>query len=124
MDHISTQTHCPDCGQVWGAHDFGVPKPYCPEPPQPKEISKTDKFFNEMDMQDLSVGHKLREAKRRMREMEDEIVAYSIGYNSLKEQFKSKSPEAIKLALILAEGFLRYAQRHQEPPREIYDTIP
>ncbi len=27
---IDTKTHCPDCGESWNAHDFGVPKPFCP----------------------------------------------------------------------------------------------
>jgi hypothetical protein len=24
------KNHCPDCGQHWEEHDFGVPRPYCP----------------------------------------------------------------------------------------------
>lgn len=24
------ETRCPKCGQGWDAHDFGVPRPYCP----------------------------------------------------------------------------------------------
>ena len=28
---VDPKTHCSDCGQHWDEHDFGVPKPYCPQ---------------------------------------------------------------------------------------------
>lgn len=46
----------------------------------------------------------------KLSQAEKEAELYSIGYNSIREQFRSQKPNVFRLGLILAEGFIREAQ--------------
>ncbi len=94
MSNLSTKTHCPKCAQPWSAHDFGVPKPYCPDVPAPVPTSTaTEAFYNAMDMQDLEFGHKYREAKKRMQLMEWEIAGQEEKIEYLEQKLTEKKAE-------------------------------